>query len=215
MRSGSVNVGGREVPPSEAGTQASQEADRIEERNYGGGGGGGSSCFPGAALVRTAAGWKKISDIEQGTKVTTLDEEGRFVEREVLRKKSYGRSEVHEIRDTTGAALFRATASHSVLTKTGWKRVDQLKNGDFVVSYDERNTALVTQVGLNAKVGVEEKVYNLVVANEFTFLVKGCTAHSFTNARETQVLLWRARALCRKLFILLGQGKRERMPLFS
>lgn len=219
MRSGSVNVGGRMVPPTEAGTLASQEADRIETQTYkgggGGGGGGGGSCFPGDALVRTAMGWTQIRDIEQGEKVTALDGDGRLIEREVLRAKTYGKSEIREIRNTTGAVMFRATGSHSVLTKAGWKRVDQLQKGDIVVSYEEGNEAQLTEIGLNTKVGTEETVYNLVVDGEFTFLVKGCAAHSFTHARGLQVAIWRAKAACKKLFASLGHVKQLGKPLLS
>lgn len=194
--------------------EANQRAHE-QFRKAGNGGGGGSSCFPGDALVRTATGWKQIRNIEPGTKVTALDEDGRFVEREVLRKKTHGKSEIREVRDTTGATIFRATGSHSVLTKAGWKRVDRLKKGDVVVSYEEDNKTQVTQVGINVEVGSEENVYNLVVAGEFTFLVKGCTAHSFTNARELQVSLWRAKTVAKKIFKLFSQDKRARNPLFS
>lgn len=194
MGTGSVNVGGRMVPPSEAGTQASKEAERI--RNSGGGGvsGGGGSCFPGDALILTPSGWQSMRQISNGMSVASLGSNGCVVHNKVLKKKAYGISQILEIEGIDGQRLFKATAGHSVLSSSGWRRVGKLTPGEKLTSYDRDGKRREDVVGSVLITQTPEEVFNLVVAGDYNFIVKGCTAHSFTYFRTVRMAYWTARS---------------------
>ncbi|MEM9668641.1 MAG: Hint domain-containing protein [Pseudomonadota bacterium] len=193
-----TNVGGRMVPDSEAGTQAAKEAARIRSSG-GGGGGGGGSCFPGDALVLTQTGWVPIKDIREKQLVLSILADGSARSSRVLKKKAYGKRAITDVVDQKGAHLFRATGSHAVLTQKGWKKVGQLNAGDILFSNDGGEGFRRSIVGDTSHSNEIEEVFNLVVENNFTFVVKGCVAHSFTHFRALRSFGWTIRSQLQNL----------------
>lgn len=195
MGTDSVNVGGRMVPSSEAGTAASQEANRIRNSGGGGGGGGGGgSCFPPDTKIGTPSGWTNIQDLAEGDLVWVPARNGTLQTREILKAKTYGYTDIYRIVGPGGDLLFRASASHSVRTLDGWKRVSDLDTNDTLISYDIFGTRVERPVTDRPQFCSREPVYNLVVDADFTFIVEGCFAHTFTNARSLQMAFWRVRS---------------------
>jgi len=175
------------VSPSEAGTQASAEADRMEHRG-GNGGGGGNGCFPADTPILTPRGWRRIAEIKAGDIVLARTWTGRLAPRPVIRRKDYSESRILSVVSDSGEVLFRITRSDSVLTAQGWRRIDQLQPGDELHGLDERGTETVVKVGRIVDTELVEPVHNLIVARSYNFLVQGCVSHSFTYFRIPRIV---------------------------
>ena len=72
----------------------------------------------------------------------------------------------------------RVTANHTVLTNQGWRRVDELGEGDLLAQAD--GSARVIEI-LTEPTPVP--VYNLYTASEHNFVVDGVVVHNFTTLR--------------------------------
>lgn len=188
MGTDAVNVGGRMVGSSEAGTQAAQEAARIREQQNNGGGGGGGGCFPSNTNILTPSGWRHISVINPGEPVLTVDSNGDFQRQVVIKRKDHRPKPLASIVDRSGKELLRVTRAHSVLTVRGWLRVADLRDGD-VLSYlvaDDRKLTTVT-VGAVLDTQDVETVHNLIVAGSYSFVAQGYVAHSFSYCRTLRM----------------------------
>jgi len=191
MRDEAVNVGGRMVPPSEAGTQGATAADEYlhEQRTPTGGGGGGKpSCFPSSAQVLTPGGWRRIADIKSGEIVLARKGNGEFIRQHVIMRKDYAPCQIAYVVGSDGSELLRVTRSHTVLTDGGWRMVDHLRTGDRLIgTYDGRRLSLGT-VERVIDSGLLEPVHNLIVSGSYNFVAQGCVSHSFTYFRVPRMV---------------------------
>lgn len=201
MRSGPVNVGGRMVPPSEAGTQAAAEADRIEAARRGGsGGGGGGTCFPSDTPVLTPTGWRRIAGIDAGELVLTRSRSGRLFPQPVLKRKDHSAAGISTVIGDGGQELFRVTRSDTVLTDRGWIMVDRLRTGDQVLCMREDESESFAAVEQVVDTDAVEPVHNLIVAGTYNFVVRGCVSHSFTYFRWPRMALAELRRIAAPVF---------------
>ena len=145
----------------------------------------GSGCFPAAARVLTATGYRPISDIEPGDLVVSYAPDGGTTLRPVTRKLVHGSCTIQRVVLTDGAPL-RATANHKVLTARGWLQVKDLRPGDELVRVEGRST-----VGEVEAEATPEPVYNLYTAGEHTFVVEGVVVHNFTHLRVLRTWMHR------------------------
>ena len=145
------------------------------------------SCFPASTLVCTESGWREIGDIVAGELVLACDSGGNVAFRKVSKKNVYSPSRISRVYQDGGAEMFSATKSHSIKTARGWFRVGQLKVGDEVEQVDLSGGKSYQKVEKIVHDDAIEPVYNLVVEKDYTFVVKGCLAHSFTYFRSIRV----------------------------
>lgn len=203
MRSDSVNVGGRVVSPSEAGTQAAKEADRISSRqyNYGGGGGGGGGCFPRGTRISTPSGERDIAELRAGSVVTSIDPNtGSKTSRRVLKVASYPSRRIWRIRFEDGHEV-RTTSSHTFRANHTWTTAASLRAGDAVYGVDGSGPSEPRTVVESGFVDETADVFNLIVKGENNFVADGTLVHSFTHFRVVRGLLWNFRGMIKK-----GQG---------
>lgn len=204
MRSGPVNVGGRMVPPSEAGTAASKEADRIYfGGGGGGGGGGGNECFPAGTMIQTPAGECDIADLSPGDLVCAVDITNMTTfARPIMSKVSHGITDLWALRLDNGT-LLRTTRVHSFYSGNGWKKASSFTTGDTISVMNADGVIEARKVLESEALRESEKVFNLIVEENFTFIANGVTAHSFTYFRKAREYLWRVKKL------LSNQPKRD------
>jgi len=180
-------VAARESGRNDSGTQAGShgvsqhEANQSHNQPTTGG-----SCFPGYTPVLTPKGWKNISQLDVGDEVMSFNERGHLRCKEILRVKRHKPCRILTVR--TEGDSFDSTISHSIMTSRGWLTVGKLKNGD-VISQVDRNqkiqSSVVTSIEDNQHV---EVVFNLIVSGDYTFVTKGCVAHSFTHFRLMRIM---------------------------
>ena len=202
MRSGSENVGGRMVSPSEAGTQAAKEADRIQQSRgqYGGGGGGyNSGCFPAGTMIATPQGQTNIEQIaanDQDLSVHPLT--GEQSTRRVLRVNTHRSRQLWRIR-FADETLVRTTATHSFRIGTAWRSAAQIRPGDKACHIDTSGDFKTHVVGESAPTTEVADVFNLIVEGENNFIADGTLAHSFTHFRTLRGMLWNMAAKMRRV----------------
>lgn len=174
---------------NDSGTLAGSKGVQQHQANNSGSGGG--SCFPSDADVMTPTGWRKISNLSSGDRVIAIDREGRRHSRQVLRVREYRPAPILEVR-TSGESV-AVTPSHSLLTECGWRRVADLRQGDALLQIaGDHSLQRVTVQSVNAT-GRFEPVFNLVVESDYTFVVRGCLAHSFSYLRLVRIFAWEAK----------------------
>ncbi len=96
-------------------------------------------CLTGDTKVFLNSDVKPIREIEPGDTVYSIDENLQLVRRKVIAKKYSGKQQIYLLR-TQNYREIRATANHPFLTLSKqdrsfsltWKRLDQLKPGDWV-----------------------------------------------------------------------------------
>ncbi len=150
--------------------------------------GGGGGCFTGNTRVKTPSGWKQISQIKKGDIVISMGNNGELIERKVLADK------VHlnclTLRIQTDQRTFGVTGVHSIQTAdTSWSRVSNLRVGE-VLTYFNENNNIVEHTIKHIEQGSVETVHNLIVEGDYTFIVDGCIAHSFTYFRLPRILYY-------------------------
>ena len=74
------------------------------------------------------------------------------------------------------------------MTSRGWLTVGKLKNGD-VISQVNGNKKIQSCVVTSIEDSLHvEAVFNLIVSGDYTFVTKGCVAHSFTHFRLMRII---------------------------
>ncbi len=143
------------------------------------------SCFPGDTDIQTPGGSRRISTIAPGTIVMSWDAtRSQLVERKVSRLKSHKPARIVTVELSNGTSL-RATPNHTVLTRSGWRRIDRLKPSDQMI------LATGDAAKINSITSLPDKVpvYNLVTEGEHTFVANGVVAHNFTHLRRLRTAL--------------------------
>ena len=105
---------------------------RSEMRVQSGGpGGGGSGCFASGTFVKTAAGPRYIATLGKGDLVVTFDQQRNTQVVRPILKVVHKRNVIWEIKFVDGQIL-RTTATHSLCVAGAWKKVCEIKAGDFL-----------------------------------------------------------------------------------
>lgn len=147
---------------------------------------GGDACFPGWAPVLTLCGLRPIAEIAIGDMVAAYNRHtGSITAGWVIRTLAHGYREIWTI-ESDARTDIEATASHSFLTRTGWKKLSALRPGDCIVRMD--GNCRVKRVARSGRI---VPVYNLVTEGEHTFIAYGCVAHNFTHLRALRAWLYR------------------------
>lgn len=143
-------------------------------------------CFTFHTPVMTPYGWKAIGEIQKGELVQAIGTRGKLSFRPVLAVKTRAPKTIWQV--SSELKTFEATGAHSVLTENGWQRIDRLKTDDFLkfLINNETITVPVLNVSKTEKI---QPVFNLIVSGDYTFVVDGCLAHSFTAFRYTRMVM--------------------------
>lgn len=154
---------------------------------------GAAACFPARTMVHTPSGLRDIADLSGGDTVLALSSDGTVSRRSILRVRKHNRRRIDAIGMSTGAML-RTTSGHSFSLGGRWTRAADLKCSDEILGVDGRGAVLPVKVA-SIEIGVAfEPVFNLIVDEDFTFLVNGIVAHSFSYWRRPRMAWWRLRA---------------------
>ena len=139
-------------------------------------------CFTGDTRVKTPNGWKTIRDFSTNDSVMSIDHKGLLQERKVIKVKRVEDCHVFEVLTTNG--VINVTLGHAIQLSDGtWKRISQLKIGDRINFLNEDGG--ISQHDIISKRRKKMcVVYNLVVEEDFNFLVEGCIAHSFSYFKK-------------------------------
>lgn len=205
------SVGGHEVPTSEAGTARSAQADRQEEaaKQQSSHGGGGGTCFPPNARVLTPSGWRRIADIEAGDEVLAHAADGQLRPQAVVRRRDHEPAALVAVLGRNGDEILRATPEHTVLTNGGWTTIGELREGEHLPCVSSAGSESVHIVAGVVATDTVMPVHNLIVAGDYTFVVKGCIFHSFTYFRSLRVLLGRLGRSAASVLRSLGTEGRQ------
>lgn len=102
--------------------------------------GGGAFCFSKDTLVKTEVGKKPISDVMRGELVYTFNETTNKIElnevNHVIKNSIEDSDELFEILLENGEIL-KVTGNHEINTKRGWVKVNNLKNDDILVEFND------------------------------------------------------------------------------
>ena len=141
------------------------------------------SCFSADSLILTPTGYKPISEMHRGDKVTSvrvsrLQQEIGIVTNRV----DHPISRIWEVRTTLSATTVCTTGSHPFLTTQGWILSRNLHVGDQLISVCPSTTH---KVGVVSVVPTDrfEPVHNIVTTGSHNFIVQGLSVHNFAFAR--------------------------------
>lgn len=145
-------------------------AEGVAVHNKGGG------CFAVGTPVSTTSGVVAIETLRPGDGVVAVDESGALVPACVTRLALHSVGECYRLR--IGGAELRVTGEHPLCVGPGsFRRVDQLRAGDLVLTYDGR--ALVpSRVESVERLTGEVTVCDLSVDGPHTFVAGGVVAHN-------------------------------------
>jgi len=168
-----------------------------------------TSCFPKCTQILSPGGWRTIGDLIAGDHVISIGRDRESHVREVLRLKRHRPASLVKI--FTGDYSFKATLAHSVMTSKGWKTVRRLRIGDELGQLNEQGDFIFEQVSsIDHHAGIEP-VFNIIVEKDYTFVVRGCIAHSFTGLRNLQMALSESRCLAGRILGEVGKPHRDAM----
>lgn len=147
-----------------------------------------TSCFPASVHIKTPSGTQSIARISNGDMVMVYNlKTGKSEPQPVTNVKQHQLCKICNVWTEDGNKL-RVTKTHALQTDQGWKRVNQLKTGDILNRIS--STGVLEKVSV-VKIATEqnpENVYNLIVAENYTFIADGFVASSFSYFRETRKL---------------------------
>ena len=149
---------------------------------------GGGGCFTATTLVQTITGHRPISDIRPGDIILSFDEaHSCLLPRRVTQWIEHQEQEIWEIRTTHQQKTLSTTASHSFLSKCGWKTTKNLRVGDvlYYLQSGKSCQTVIVDIQLTTRV---ESVYNLYTSTEHNFIVEGLIAHNFSFCRVIRTL---------------------------
>lgn len=188
-------VAARESGRNDSGTQAGSHG--ASQHNSSNATSTGSSCFPSYTQILTPIGWQDITQLNTGDDVMSLNRQGEIQKRRILRVKEYQPNQIVTVH--TDGDSFDTTRSHSIMTQRGWVTVAQLQAGDVITQMNQRQqfeTQVISAVENNGKT---EPVFNLIVQGNYTFIVKGCVAHSFTYFKVFRMITHEVLAVCMQI----------------
>ena len=159
------------------------------------------SCFPSDTEVLTLKGWCQIDDLIPGDFVQSYHPSGRIVCNRIIKRTDHALTKIYKVHFEDGHDTLRATGSHAVLTDRSWQKVRDLKPGDRLASVTERKERLTQTVRLIEEQSCRAIVHNLIVEGNYTFIVRGCVAHSFSHFRELRMFAYEAKRIIVGAFV--------------
>ena len=145
------------------------------------------SCFPARTPVLTKRGYQPIQSVEVGFTVVSYDaKRNQTGERLVSKKIVHASGRIWRI-VTSGSGGIETTANQTFLTRRGWLRAKNLREGDEILT-GLGNTAVPVRVLAFVDTGRDEPVYHLHTVGEHNFIAHGCVAHNFTYFRAVRTL---------------------------
>lgn len=137
--------------------------DLLKENN-------GFLCIEENQKVSTLNGLKAIKDVSVGNLVYTTS----GLEK-VNKVFNNGIKDVYELKTRHGSVV--CTKDHKVLTENGWKEYQNIKIGEYVWQFREKDEFYLSQVISKSYVG-ERKVYDLEINNTHNFVAGGIVVHN-------------------------------------
>lgn len=137
--------------------------DLLKENN-------GFLCIEESQKISTLNGLKAIKDVSVGDLVYTT----RGLEK-VNKVFNNGIKDVYELKTRHGSVV--CTKDHKILTKNGWKEYNNIKIGEYVWQFREKDEFYLSQVISKSYVG-ERTVYDLEINNTHNFVAGGIVVHN-------------------------------------
>ena len=157
------------------------------------------SCFPAWTLVLTPTGWKKIADICEGELVISLSKGDEIVASPVLKVKQHEPVLLTKIHFANSKPIY-TTFIHSFKTERGFIRANCLKLSDQLLNVDRKGVLQSSQVLQVQKTYDKAPVYNLIVQGNYSYVVEGYVASSYSYFREFRIFVSEASYLFARIF---------------
>lgn len=173
---------------------------------------GGAGCFPGTAMILTPDGETPIGQLQAGDTVLSVADDragNKYAYRRIMKVRRYEAAALARVSFTSDHVPLRATPRHTVLTAKGWRRVDQLRHGDRLISTPHDRMVVGPEVAAVIQEAERIPVFNLVTEGEHNFVADGIVVHNFTVLRRTRVFLYRLAAQWRLTTTRAGQPRRH------
>lgn len=154
-----------------------------------GGGGGAATCFPAGTIIRTPTGTSDISLLCEGDFVLAVNvRTGKLSAQKILRVVTPHPSTILRVQFADGSCV-RTTKRHSFRINGQWMKACNIEIGDIVAAISENMLVEKTVTAISPGEAIEP-VYNLIVAEDFTFIADDFIVHSFTYFRKLMVAIW-------------------------
>lgn len=137
--------------------------DLLKENN-------GFLCIEESQKISTLNGLKAIKDVSVGDLVYTTS----GLEK-VNKVFNNGIKDVYELKTKYGSVV--CTKDHKVLTENGWKEYQNIKIGECIWQFREKNEFYLSQVISKLYVG-KRRVYDLEINNTHNFVAGGIVVHN-------------------------------------
>ena len=137
-----------------------------------------TGCFgPETEVMRPDGTRMPIALAEAGTKVLTIDREGRIAVATVKERTVHRSRAMIDVTFTD--RKLRVTPSHLLLTRNGWKQARELAPGDQVIAADDATTISALAVSSVDTRLVVDAAYNLYTDPHGSYLASGVVASSY------------------------------------
>ena len=146
------------------------------------------SCFPAGTSVRLADGNDRAIDtLKPGVMVLSYNQDHDILmPARILKVYQHPPADLLEIRTET--RVVRATSRHPFLTDKGWVAAGEMKTGSHLIQIEVTGCELK----LSPIVGIThakhtEPLFNLTVADTYSFIANGNVVHCFGRLRSLRV----------------------------
>lgn len=159
--------------------------------------GSSSKCFAIGTMIWTARGHRPIEEVAVGDLVWSQNEAGLAALKPVIQRLDHAPTRLWLIECDDGSVI-RTTSNHSFRCAGNWRRAADLRIGDRIESRSP-DASIRQKLITNSTFGSEVlPLYNLVVADNFTFYAGGLLVHSFTRFRSLAIAYWNLVQAARK-----------------
>ena len=150
------------------------------------------TCFPKGTKILTPSGDIDISFLKKGDIVLSICNKTFSIKpSKILKVNEFHQSLIWNIEFDDGAVI-RTTASHSFKTVKGWQRASAITSEDKIFHIKPGGVKSYRKVKSSCQSADSEKVFNIIVQDNFSFIAEGAVVHSFTYFRKTRTLIWSA-----------------------
>lgn len=142
---------------------------------------GRMSCIRNGTYIETVKGKVKIEDIRAGDKVYCLDKLGKVVDRQVLNVINQGIKDLCRISYKGG--YLECTKDHKIKVNGRWKRADNLKVGDVLITKD----GVTNVIKVELDIGISDTVWDLEIEENHNFITgmnNGVVVHNCSKPRN-------------------------------
>lgn len=169
--------------------------------------GSSSKCFAMGTMIWTARGHRPIEDVALGDLVWSQNEAGLVALKPVIRRFDHAPTRLWLIECDDGSVI-RTTSNHSFRCAGNWRRAADLCIGDRIEARSPDASIRHKSITRSTISSEVLPVYNLVVADHFTFYADGTLVHSFTRLRSLAIAYWDLVQAAKKLL-----GRATQLPL--